>query len=591
MEQERTTTMEQTTDIQQYWEIIKRRKFHIILPAVAVFCLSVVIAFVLPPVYKSMGTILIEAQEIPEDIVRTTVTGYVEERLQMINQVVMSRRKLLEIINRFGLYEDLKDRYTAEEIIEKMRKDITMEPIQTEVINPRSGRPGSATIAFSLSYEGKDPKKVDQVANVLCSFYLEENLKNREKKAETTFQFWEGQLEKLRSDILDTESKIAEFKQKHISVLPELMQVNLQTMERLQRDISTKEEQIKTLQNRKIYLEGQLATVEPIRYTVNLAGKRVMTPREEMESLRSEYLGLRATHSEEHPDIISLKKKVEAMESEVITREELRNRYKELHDKETRLSLISRKFSSKHPDVIKLKKEVARLKAEVLELSEKQFAMKAGDEKPENPSYINLQTQITSTQLDMDSIQKQLKLSKEGYRDYQRRVEITPQVEQQYRALDRDYANVQVQYKETMNRLMAAREAKGLEESRMGEKFTLVDPPITPEKPDRPNRLAILLIGVVLAIGAGVGFGSMFEYMDQSVYRATELAQVAGYPVLAVIPYLETSQDRAKKLRKRLVVIGSTVGFIVIGLAALHYLYQPLDILWVKVMRNLWIGF
>jgi len=583
--------MEQTTDIQQYWEIIKRRKFHIILPAVAVFCLSVIIAFVLPPVYKSMGTILIEAQEIPEDIVRTTVTGYVEERLQMINQVVMSRRKLLEIINRFGLYEDLKDRYTAEEIIEKMRKDITMETIQTEVVNPRSGRPGSATIAFSLSYEGKDPEKVDQVANVLCSFYLEENLKNREKKAETTFQFWEGQLEKLRSDILDTESKIAEFKQKNISVLPELMQVNLQTMERLQRDISTKEEQIKTLQNRKIYLEGQLATIEPIRYTVNLAGRRVMTPREELEALRSEYLGLRATHSEEHPDIISLKKKVEAMESEVITREELRNRSEELHNKETQLALISRKFSSKHPDVIKLKKEVAGLKAEVSELSEKQFAMKAGDEKPENPSYINLQTQITSTQLDMDSIQKQLKLSKEGYRDYQRRVEITPQVEQQYRALERDYANVQVQYKETMNRLMAAREARGLEESRMGEKFTLVDPPITPEKPDRPNRLAILLIGVVLAIGAGVGFGSMFEYMDQSVYRATELAQVAGYPVLAVIPYLETSQDRAKKLRKRLVVIGSTVGFIVIGLAALHYLYQPLDILWVKVMRNLWIGF
>jgi len=546
--------MEQTTDIQQYWEIIKRRKFHIILPAVAVFCLSVIIAFVLPPVYKSMGTILIEAQEIPEDIVRTTVTGYVEERLQMINQVVMSRRKLLEIINRFGLYEDLKDRYTAEEIIEKMRKDITMETIQTEVVNPRSGRPGSATIAFSLSYEGKDPEKVDQVANVLCSFYLEENLKNREKKAETTFQFWEGQLEKLRSDILDTESKIAEFKQKNISVLPELMQVNLQTMERLQRDISTKEEQIKTLQNRKIYLEGQLATIEPIRYTVNLAGRRVMTPREELEALRSEYLGLRATHSEEHPDIISLKKKVEAMESEVITREELRNRSEELHNKETQLALISRKFSSKHPDVIKLKKEVAGLKAEVSELSEKQFAMKAGDEKPENPSYINLQTQITSTQLDMDSIQKQLKLSKEGYRDYQRRVEITPQVEQQYRALERDYANVQVQYKETMNRLMAAREARGLEESRMGEKFTLVDPPIT-------------------------------------VYRATELAQVAGYPVLAVIPYLETSQDRAKKLRKRLVVIGSTVGFIVIGLAALHYLYQPLDILWVKVMRNLWIGF
>ncbi len=181
--------MEQTADIHQYWDVIKRRKFQIIIPAVLVFCLSLVIAFVLPPVFKSSATILIEAQEIPQDIVRTTVTGYVEERLQMITHIVMSRSRLLGIIGRFVLYEDLKDRYTTEEIVEKMREDIRMEPIQAEVINPQSGRPGSATIAFTLSYEGKDPRKVAQVANVLTSLYLEENLKNREEKARTTFEF------------------------------------------------------------------------------------------------------------------------------------------------------------------------------------------------------------------------------------------------------------------------------------------------------------------------------------------------------------------------------------------------------------------
>jgi len=583
--------MEQTADIHQYWDVIKRRKFQIIVPAVLVFCLSVVIAFVLPPVFRSSATILIEAQEIPQDIVRTTVTGYVEERLQMITQIVMSRSRLLGIIGRFVLYEDLKDRYTTEEIVEKMREDIRMEPIQAEVINPQSGRPGSATIAFMLSYEGKDPRKVAQVANVLTSLYLEENLKNREEKARTTFEFFETQLAQLRSEILEIEAGIAEFKNKHISVLPELMQVNLQTMERLQREIGVKGEQIKTLVNRKIYLEGQLATLEPVMYTVSLEGKRVMTPKEELEILRSEYLGLRATLSDEHPDVIGMKKKLDALEGEVGTREDLRKTYGELHDKETQLAVISRKFSEKHPDVIRLDKEVARLKAKVAALSEKQTILRTEDEKPENPSYINLQTQIASTQMEIESAQKNLNVLKEGYQDYQKRVEVTPQVEQQYRALDRDYANAQAKYQETMSRLMAAREAKGLEESRMGEKFTLIDPPITPEKPDRPNRLAILLIGLVLAAGAGVGFGSMAEYMDHSVRRADELAKVAGHPVLAVIPYLETAQDRAKTLWRRLAFVGAAVGLIVGGLAILHYLYRPLDIVWIQIMRELYIGF
>ncbi len=583
--------MEETADLHEYWGIIKRRKYHIIIPAVAVFLLASVIALVLPPVYKSSATILIEAQEIPQELVRTTVTGYVEERLQTIAQIVLSRSKLLEIINQFGLYADLKNRYTAEEIIEKMREDIQMEPIQAEVVNPQSGRPGSATIAFTLSFEAEDAGKAAQVANVLTSLYLEENLRNREEKARTTFEFLEDQLSTLRTDIVATEAKIAEFKNKHIQVLPELMQVNLQAMDRLEREIAAKEEQIKAVANRKIYLEGQLATVEPMMYSVSLDGKRVMTPREELETLQSEYLRLKATLSAEHPDVVALKKRLDAMEGEVTTRDQLRDRTGQLRDKETQLAVLEKRLSAKHPDVVTLSKEVALLRAEVEELSKKQFVSKGEDQKPENPSYINLQTQIASADLEIENVRKDLEQLKAAFADYQKRVEMTPQVEQQYRVLERDYTNAQVKYQETMGRLMSAREAKGLEESRMGEKFTLIDPPITPEVPDRPNRLAIFLIGFVLAMGAGIGFGSLSEYLDQSVRSADDLAAVAGHPVLAVIPFLETPEDRAGKIRKRWAIVATSVGFVAFGLAAVHFLYRPLDILWIKILRELSIGF
>ncbi len=583
--------MEQNADIRQYWDVVKRRKFQIFIPALVVFSLAAIIAFILPPVYKSSCTILIEAQEIPADFVRSTVTGYVEERLQMITQLVLTRTRLQEIIERFGLYEDLKGRSTTEAIIKKMREDIKMETIQAEVLDPQSGRPGSATIAFTLSYEGKDPAKVAQVTNVVASLYLEENLKTREERARGTFDFLETQLAELRSELLHTEAQIAEFKNKHLSELPELMQLNLQTMERFDREVDAKRELIKTLTNRKIYLEGQLATIEPMMYSVTLGGKRIMTPKEELRALQSQHVSLSATLSENHPDVISAKKRLDAMQAEVATHDNLRDRYRELRDKKSELALTSKRVSPRHPDVIRLKKEVAWLKADVTALSEKQAVLKAEDEKPENPAYINLQTQIASSQMEIDNAHKELKLLKLKYDDYRKRVESSPQVEQQYRVFQRDYVNAQAKYRETINRLLVAREARELEKNRMAEKFTMVEPPIIPEKPYKPNRPAILLIGLVLAAGAGVGFGSIAEHMDQSVRYPRELAKIAGHPVLAAIPYWETSQDRAGKRRKRWAFSAGMVGIMVAGVAALHYFYRPLDILWIQIMRKFSIGF
>jgi len=578
--------MEEQADIRQYWGAVKRRKWQMIIPALIVFLVSVVIAMVLPPRYRSSGTVLIEAQEIPESFVQSSVTGYVEERLQTLTQVILSRTKLLEIINRFGLYEDLKDRYTTEEIIEKMRENIVMEPIQTDVINPRSGRPGSATIAFTVSFEGKSPKEVTQVANVLASAYLEENLEIREEQARGTFDFLENQQDQLRDEILDLEAQIAAFKQAHVNELPELMELNLQTLERLERRIDSKEEEIKTLMDRKIYLEGQLATVEPLMYTVTSGGRRVMTPKEELEGLRSEYLKLSATMSADHPDVIDLKKRLDAMEGEVGGREKLRDLYKRLRDKEAELSGTRERFSEAHPDVIGLKKEVRALRDEVDELSRRQTVLKTEDTKPENPSYITLQTQIASTEMDIKTIRAELGQLRERYREYQRRVENTPQVEQQYRALQRDYQNAQAKHQETTRRLLSAREAKGLEEKRMAEKFTLIDPPAFPEKPTSPNRLAIVLIGLVLAVGAGAGVGSLAEYMDESVRDPEELARIAGQPVLAAIPFWETRADRVRRFWKRAALAVSAAAVIAGALLAMHYFYRPLDLLWIQVMRR-----
>src|SRR5271157_2830353 len=167
-----------TIKIDDVIKVIKKRRWGFIVPVLALFLLSVLVLMIWAPVYRSTSTILIEEREIPPEYVMSTVTSYAEQRLQQINQRIMSSTRLMEIINRFNLYADKRSKVTTEEIVNNMRKkDIKLEPVSANVVDPRSGHAQEATIAFTVSYEGENPQVVQQVANVLTSLYLEENIK------------------------------------------------------------------------------------------------------------------------------------------------------------------------------------------------------------------------------------------------------------------------------------------------------------------------------------------------------------------------------------------------------------------------------
>jgi uncharacterized protein involved in exopolysaccharide biosynthesis len=583
--------MQQSSDIAYYFDVLRRRKLQFILPGAILFIIIGAVAFLLPPVYKSSSTILIEDQEIPQELVQTTVTGFIEERLQSITQVVLSHGNLLNIIKEFDLYPELVGKYTTEEIISKMRDDIIMEPITADVTNQYSGRPGSATIAFILSYEGRTPQKVAQVANVLTSLYLKENLKEREQKAKSTFNFLELQLSELRSEVLELERKIAEFKKKHVNELPELLVHNMNSMERLQREMDNSREQLATLRNRKVYLQGQLASIDPHLRVISNEGKRFVTSKEELEKLRREYLSLSSKYSDKYPEVIAIKRQIKALGAEVQSSESYDNIKREIDLKEQDLAALKEKYSDKHPDVIALRKEIDALTARLEDASVQEPYLQESGEVPDNPGYIQIETQIASTELEIGEAKRVYAEIKAQYDAYRLRVVNTPQVEQQYKILLRDYDNAQAKYQETNTRLLAAREAKGLEQSQLAERFTLVDPPIVPEKPVRPNRLALILVGFVLSVGVGIGVGTFLEFMDRSVRRPDDLAQITGLPVLTTVPYWVTAKELKKQSRKKILITLGCIAVFILALAAIHFLYMPLDVLAVKLIRKISLNF
>jgi capsular polysaccharide biosynthesis protein len=265
MNEERTMETERDAmTLKDLAGILRRRKWLLLLPALGVFALSAVVAFVIPATYKSTTTILIEEQGIPREYVTANITSFADQRLQSINQRIMSTTKLLDLITRFRLYEDLKAAHTIDEIVGKMRqKDIVFNTISADVIDPRTGRPGQATIAFSVSYKGRNPETVQRVANELASLYLEENLKTREKASADTSKFMEDERADVKAKMAALDAKIAVYKQKHGDSLPELAQVNLQGLDQVEREMSRMEDQLRALKERESNLEQELASVSP----------------------------------------------------------------------------------------------------------------------------------------------------------------------------------------------------------------------------------------------------------------------------------------------------------------------------------------
>src|SRR5215468_3013334 len=141
--------MAETRDLSDYLAAISRRRLSALICIGIGVTLAVLLALLLPAHYQAGATILIEQQEMPADLVRSTVTSFADQRIQTISQRVMTTETLMKLIERFDLYASERRRESREELIARMRSDIDFKMISADVIDPRSGRPTAATIAFS----------------------------------------------------------------------------------------------------------------------------------------------------------------------------------------------------------------------------------------------------------------------------------------------------------------------------------------------------------------------------------------------------------------------------------------------------------
>jgi succinoglycan biosynthesis transport protein ExoP len=572
---------DQSHDLADYLSALKRRRSSILWTVGIVFLIGALVAGLLPATYQSTATILIKEQDIPPELIQSTVTSYAAQRIQAISQRVMARSKLSEIIDKYNLYAADRERLTSEEIIEEMRDNISMDMIDADVVDPRTGRPTAATIAFQVSFTGEQPNQVQNVTNELMSLYLKENLRERSEKATETFAFLDQEAERLSNNIRKLEKELAAFKEKHGRSLPELADLNRQIMDRTEREMSDIDAQIRALEERRILLQGQLAQLKPFGASVDL------DPATRLQALRTQYFGLLARYSADHPDVIRAKREMRGLEEELGVVDSSSAQLKRIEELRGELATLRKKYSDQHPDVVKLTRQIESLEtsASAPATNTKKLAAAAG-QNPDNPAYIQAQSQLDAAGAEL----RALRAKKENLRaklvDYEQRLMETPQVEAEYRALARQFDSETAKYQEISAKKMSAKIAQELEKDSKGERFEIVEPPILPEEPVSPNRPAILFLSLILALGAGIGFAAVAESLDESVHGSKSVASILGAAPLAMVPYLETERESSRRKRRVVTRAAVAVGAVVLVVVALHMFWTPLDVLWYKALRK-----
>lgn len=579
---------EEVKGLGDYLNILWRRKYWIIIPAVLLAIATVVVVFSLPATYKSQGTILIESQEIPNDLVRSTVTSYADQRIEVIKQRLMTTSRVMDMIRKYDLYRAERQKTAATSaLVELFKSNVSVDLVQANVTDPVSGRAKRASIAFTVSFMDKSPQKAQQVANELVTEFLNENVKARTDRAAETRDFLKEEGDKFQARVRELEKQIAEFKDRYSQSLPELLQYNLSMIQRLTDEQNANQNEILVLKDQVTTLSLQLSTI-PSALPTNISNvNEVTTSQQRLEQLRIQYSDLLSKYEPNHPDVLRVKRQIDALQKELGVSGNSREVIEaELEQANAELNILKEKYAENHPDLKALNSKIASLQSRLKTATREDKTSNQSNNKNVNPAYVQIQAKITSTEGEIARLKNRQEEIKEKIADFEKRVAETYQVQRAYNELTRDHENTLGKYRELRSKQLQAELAQNLESENKGESFTLIEPPAVPSKAEKPNRPKLLILGLGASVGAGLGLAFLVEMFFGGVRGYTQVAHIVGKSPLVVIPMITTTRElaRRKTLRNRWIIVAIILA--IISVIAIHFYVINLEVLWYRLMRK-----
>jgi succinoglycan biosynthesis transport protein ExoP len=480
-----------------------RRKWLALLVVAAVSGGAATVALSLPNLYRASATVLVERQQVSEAFVRPSVTAELETRLQTIREDVMSRSRLSALIGRLGLYSELRQKAPLEALVARMRRDIELELKGVESL--MSGR--TSTISFTISYGGRDPETVAKVANALAGMYVQANTRIREGQATRTAEFLKAQLADVRKELDVYDQRANDFRLSHIGELPQQVETNLASLERLNTQLRLNgENQIRALDRRE--------RIERQRADAPAAAPQVASSpeAERLAKLRQHLDDLRSRFTDAYPDVARIRADIDALTRQI----------------------------AQHP------------------VSDRPAAA------PSDPA-----ARLAESLADVDAELRVLKDEEHALRrtisDYEQRVENAPKRQQEFQEMSRDYGTTKERYDTLLKRYEEAQLASSLEQGQNVEQFRILDAALPPRDPIAPNRLRLLAFGLVLAVGLAVGSVMAAEKLDTAFHRIEDLRAFISVPTLGRVPLIASrAQMRRNRRRAALAAVSAVVAVLLI---------------------------
>jgi protein tyrosine kinase modulator len=488
------------SDVYYYLGLVKRRFLLVLFPAIAAFAAVVAVIFLIPPTYQSAATILVQAQQIPADLVRSTVTASALERVQIIQQRVMTRENLLRITDKYKLYPDEASK-SASEVVTTVRDAIGIE----QVLN--SSTRGPQAIAFRVSFNYREPVVAAQVVNELVAMILDEDLRTRTSQAADTKRFLMNEVARLTSELDSVETQIAEYKKEHSDYLPENLGYRQSLLLRTQTELALLERDIAALEQQS---PDGAPSVEGL-----------------ISQVKADLARARALYTESHPTVRRLAGQLEELES-----------------------------------------------------AARSGGQASGAEQASAERDPAVQTKLDQLHKQRDDMRKRIA-------DLEDSIAQTSQVEQGLSAVLRDQTEVQRELRDASAKLAQAETAERLEQNRQSERLEVIEQPIVPQSPIKPNRKLLLALGLFVSAAAGLAPVAAFEVLDPSIKRERDLEKRLGRRALGVIPLIETRRETRRRKRFRFLVFVLLVLLIAAVAAAIHQYFVPLDVLGYRVLEAL----
>jgi polysaccharide chain length determinant protein (PEP-CTERM system associated) len=485
-------------DLEQYLAVIKRRRWLILIPLFVGWVLVWTASWVMPPTYRSETTILVQAPSMPKDYVMPNVTDDLQARLQSLTQQILSRTRLIHIIESMNLYQQERKRSSPDEVVEQMRKDIQVDLVKDQ----------AKVTAFTVSYSSRDPHVAQEVVSELTNLFISENLEVRQQLSEDTTQFLQNQMEDARKSLADQEEKIRQFKAEHVNDLPDQVQSNLAVLSGLQAQMTNEEDSLNRAKQQSVYLQ----------------------------SLISQYRSMQSTHT---------------TTADGGTQMGLPAIDQQLDKLKAQLTDLESRYTDKHPDVRKLKDQIAQteqLRAKMLadqknsSSSDPSTTVESADPR-QGAAIADLQSQLKANQIEISNRERTIAGLQAKVNQYQGRLNDEPVREQQLADLSRGYEQSKANYDDLLKKKNSSELATNLERRQQGEHFQVLDPPSLPQKPDFPNRLKFAGAAFGIGLALGVVVAGAAEFLDGRLYSEGAIEKLLPVDIISEIPPIKTSEE------------------------------------------------